>query len=536
MYITYCKKNNFVYASKTTSIRVDGKVVKKFETLGRVLDQERSIFMNRERGIFTYDVKTDTYGEPPADFVAPVPISRNKKKADNQNNFSRLVLRFGDVFFYFQFISSLKLFDVINKINFSNKDTLQALICYYVITSKPNYLAETWYELSYARILWPCANMSHDSIYETLSLIGKEENNHIFFDSYYEFIKTLVNNDEFQSYDISINNEKETTMISGILMDIEGIPYASKIEEPNINNSNFVICKDFKFLFAMQQSTGIPLNYRFSLDNVIVATTVKEFFFQLNKIGIDIKYSLLDAGYYNKSNADELIKYKIPFITRIANSHTIFKDTFDNCRSKLETPENCFLYKGRIFYIQTVEVKLGLNHDHLAYGYFCLDLTKQNGDRTKLTEEAIDQNFSSVEVHNKFQTKGLFMLVATNPIAKTSVIEFYFSKNQIEDLLKINSSPNNMLPVHIINNKEILKGHMIMSFIAAVINKILSLRLLNHKININQLFSTLEYQSAFINRDQLITSKPTEIMNEIYELFKIKCPVEIPYKTNDDLQ
>ena len=180
-----------------------------------------------------------------------------------------------------------------------------------------------------------------------------------------------------------------------------------------------------------------------------------------------------------------------------------------------------------------MEVKIGSNSDHLAYGYFCLDLTMQNEARYKLSEEAIDENMSGVEVHEKFKTKGLFMIVATRRIAKTKILNLYFSRNQIEEIFKIGKTDGNMLPLNV-SNENTLRGHLIITFIAAVIIKILNDRLLNQKISINKLFSTLEYQSANIYRDKLITSEPTKIMNEIYDIFKIKCPVEIPYKPTED--
>lgn len=45
-----------------------------------------------------------------------------------------------------------------------------------VISSEANSHAEDWYELSYARKLWPNANMASQRISEALCKIGLEEN------------------------------------------------------------------------------------------------------------------------------------------------------------------------------------------------------------------------------------------------------------------------------------------------------------------------------------------------------------------------
>ena len=62
MYIGYDIKNGVKYAKLCKSVRVNGKVTTQQKSLGRVLDIEKGIYQNRERGVFTYDPETDTYG------------------------------------------------------------------------------------------------------------------------------------------------------------------------------------------------------------------------------------------------------------------------------------------------------------------------------------------------------------------------------------------------------------------------------------------------------------------------------------------
>ena len=64
MFISYSQKKGFLYASITTSRRDGAVVTKEYVNLGRVLDKERGIYRNRQKGVFTYDINTDTYGPP----------------------------------------------------------------------------------------------------------------------------------------------------------------------------------------------------------------------------------------------------------------------------------------------------------------------------------------------------------------------------------------------------------------------------------------------------------------------------------------
>ena len=62
MFIAYQKQRGIEYARLMESVRVDGCVKKKSgPNLGRVLDKERGIYQSKERGIFTFDLKTNNH-------------------------------------------------------------------------------------------------------------------------------------------------------------------------------------------------------------------------------------------------------------------------------------------------------------------------------------------------------------------------------------------------------------------------------------------------------------------------------------------
>lgn len=72
MFIEYKMINNIEYAMLVSSVRIDGKVKKgKRINLGRVIDKQKSIYKNRERGLFTYNKETDQYGNVDPEFKEP---------------------------------------------------------------------------------------------------------------------------------------------------------------------------------------------------------------------------------------------------------------------------------------------------------------------------------------------------------------------------------------------------------------------------------------------------------------------------------
>ena len=61
MYIAYDVKNGVEYAKLYTSRRTGSRTFKEHSNLGRVLDKERGIYQNRERGVFAYSLEFNTY-------------------------------------------------------------------------------------------------------------------------------------------------------------------------------------------------------------------------------------------------------------------------------------------------------------------------------------------------------------------------------------------------------------------------------------------------------------------------------------------
>jgi hypothetical protein len=101
--------------------------------------------------VFTYDLETNTYGKPPASYIA-TPIRTGPEK---------LILDFGDVFLLKSFIEDLSgLAPAIREIGYGNPDTLISMICYYILCSHANSHANTWWSGSYARIAYPNANLT----------------------------------------------------------------------------------------------------------------------------------------------------------------------------------------------------------------------------------------------------------------------------------------------------------------------------------------------------------------------------------------
>lgn len=527
MYIAYCVKKGHEYATLTSSVR-EGEKIRKGEStnLGRVLDKDRGIFRSRERGVFSFDIKTGKYGPAPADFVEPAKCRKGEYIKDGRKKRSLLVLQFGDIFFYDQFVHKIGILEAVDAIGYSNKDTLHALLCYYVTSSEPNSHAEFWHSISYSKVLYPAATMSSQRISEALAEIGLEENRRLFYHKYIEFATGCEMNDSKDSFGMEGN---------GVLIDSAGLPNSAKMPVTAVSNHNGIISEEVRIIYVVHQRTGLPLFMRYVPGNVIDASTIKRTLLELKGLGVDVKFALLDAGYYTGKNADALYEAKVSFVTRVHENNKVFTEAVDTYRTGLETMENLVRHNGGLYYIKQIDVMLGSKSNRKAYGYLCLDITTQTHELRKVAAKAEDEDESPKDTYGRMQKAGLFMLVSSRAVAKDRILSLYYTRNQVEELFRIGKGDGKMLPLDV-HNEDTLRGHLMMTLISTTILKILQDRLSKTKISTSEVFSVLSHQGALVYPDSLVTSEPVKKMNDIYNLFKIKCPEEIPYTPTEDEQ
>ncbi len=230
MYINYNTVNGIEYGTVTRSVRNGAKVKKQEQVyLGRVIDKARGIFKNREKGVFIYDLKSNTFSPVPANFEMPK-LHRKTKYIKRKT----LVVSFGDVFLLDEYLKKSGFMKAVNAIAYKNPDTLFALLAYYILTPFANCHAKDWWELTYAKYLYPKAQMDSQRISEALADIGSEEAKRHFFREYFCFLKKCVDYTDHTPKGIK----------DGVLIDSSGLPNAIHFPLTAINNHNGVMSEE----------------------------------------------------------------------------------------------------------------------------------------------------------------------------------------------------------------------------------------------------------------------------------------------------
>lgn len=516
MYINYNTVGGIEYGTATTSVRTGNKVGKGDQIyLGRVIDKERHIFKSRERGLFVYDLGTNSFSPVPADYEEPQ--TRRKTKYPIRPT---LVVSFGDVFLLDEFIKKSGFASAVDAIGFRNPDTLYALLAYYILSPLANNHAQDWWELTYAGFLYPKAQMASQRISDALADIGSEDAKRSFFKEYYRF---LEKNEDYEAAD------NPDGIADGILIDSSGLPNAIHFPLTAVNNHNGVTSEEIRLIYVVQQRTGLPLFFRYVAGNVIDVTTLTRTIAELKANGINTKFAILDAGYYTGRNADVLLDAGVSFITRMKGNFKIYKEIVREHLSSLESKENLVRYNKRLVYVKCVPCMIGEKNDRPAYAYLCKDLAMKHELEKHLIERAEDQGMSDGAVFDAMQSQGIFMLISSRKISKEKLLPLYYTRDQVEKIFELCKQDGKILPLNV-GTETSFRGHLMMTFMAAVILKLMADRLKKTSLTTESMFMNLHEQHAIIYDDVFVTTEPVKKMNEAYKAFKVQCPATIPRK------
>ena len=491
MYIGYDVKNGIKYAKLCKSTRINGKVKTEQKSLGRVLDESKGIYQSRERGIFTYDLQTDSYGVPDS---AQIPAVRRSGR-------EKLILDFGDAWFLDSFIRKKKLDKVIDAIDYGNNDSVRAIIQYYVLCNMANCHAETWYEGNYAKVLYPKANLASQRISDMLASLGDEWTYREFFKAY---LSLLAKGKDGEN----------------ILIDSTGLPNSIHFPLTAISNHNGKISNEVRLIYVVQQKTNLPLYFRYIAGNIIDVSTLTKTMLELKAYKVDTKFAVLDAGYLTEQNLNELYEAKVSFLSRMKENTSLYKNVVSENLASLETEENLVSYNGRYAYIKRVKTDCW---EHSVYAYLGRDLTMQSLESSKLYDRAEEKKLSTADVHKARSTHGLFVLVSSRPIAIDQILPKYYMRSQIEQVFDICKNNTNMLPLRV-QSEDTFRGHLLIAFMASVIVRMLQNDLAKSSYTPESAFLALRNHKCKVFDDQILTMESAKKANDIYRIFKLKVP------------
>lgn len=498
MKLSYQKKGNYIYAKiPGESYRENGKVKKRNTIyLGRVIDMENNVFFNKERGVFTFDTVTGAYGEAN-------PTIQGNLENDHRRK-PNLILDFGDAYFTDSLISAMHYDEVIDGISYQNKDTLRAMVEYYILTNRANSHAKTWYDGSFASILYPDADIHSQRISKFLSDLGKEDVRRSYFKAHIEWLKTCVCDDP------------------AIIIDSTGLPNVIKMNMTQVSNHNGKVSNEARMITAIQRDSGYPIMFRAIPGNIVDVTTLSTTITTLAEYGVRTDLAMLDAGYVSKENMEVLFAANIEFVARLPEKNqSIYNQVLEGGQRDLKRPENLVEYNGRYVYVKQVECKVG---SYVAYAYLCFDVDASGDENHKAIKQSRKKKKSGNEMHQIFEESGIFVIVSTLPYQTEDILNVYYTRQLVEQYYDISKGLSRLTPLRVHNEQRML-GHLLLSQIAATINLYIQKEMHTSFNDSEEMFMGLRNQKCIVYANRIVTNEGQSGATQYYNKFKINYPV-----------
>jgi hypothetical protein len=424
-FIRYEQKNGVEYASVYRAKRIGSKKTNDIEWLGRVIDKEKGVYRSRERGTFTFTLENGVF-EPQATVS------------------EKFILDFGDSYFLNEMLERSGYKNLIKTAFGELADTVISLIFYRSLQRGASCYAQDWWEGSYARVLYTNAVLSSQRISETLKTIGDEVVQRFFFREYLHFIAPHCGN--------------------SILVDSTGLPNDISFPLTAINNHGGEISNEARLVLVLDKASGMPVYFRYVAGNIVDVTTLETTLSEVRAYGVDVRQAIVDAGYYSEKNIKALHESGISFVMRMIPNRRIYKDLVGEHAADIEDAKYLVRYRNRFLYIKRVEIDL---FGKTGYAYIAEDMDRKHDEVKKYIRGALENNDVSPEDMNaEMRGKGLFVLVASDPIDSKDILPLYYTRQEIEQVFDIGKNNADLLPLRV-HGIESFRGHLLLSFLTS---------------------------------------------------------------------
>ncbi|MCD8339502.1 MAG: hypothetical protein LUC43_04800 [Burkholderiales bacterium] len=528
MYIHYQTANGVEYAVLAKSLRKGKKVIRKSVNLGRVIDKNKKIFRNRERGYFVYDLATNTYSVPPKDFDAPKSLERRKSVPPS-------TLHFGSTFVLHSLCEKYGIADIVrHDLGVANPDSFLALLYYYILSKDANSYAELWYEGNYVRYLLPHAKLDSTEVNALLEEAGNEYIKDRFFKAYLDLFPELKQGE-------------------AVLIDTMGLPNASHFPLVCLRTKNGMTAMIAKVAYVTKVESKLPVFYQPNLDCISDKTVFRNLLEDISAYDMDIKEAVVDVDCSSLEKLKEYFDIGSDILLRLSPNLKLYKEAVLEASPELELDTNCVVRPKKILYIAEVERMIKARKVYLYVG---LDLNERVVQSIYLVTPK-NGKLDAFEVSHKLKESGKFVILSTRRLQKNDVVAFYLKRFETEQLFEVEKNYVKALP-QTIQSEEAFKGHLLLSFIGTVVKALIDQQLKKSAIhndtqvikeecvekcseeapelNRIDMFKHLDNQGCICYGRKLIPDVPNKPINEIYKSLYIDSPKQIQIGKNGQLK
>ena len=423
------------------TVRKEGQIY-----LGKVIDKERLIFFTREKGFYIFDPATrDCRGLTAEDMPISPPLDKRERPPNP-------IVTFGGSYFLGALLRGIEYDKVLNVLNVPNNDTMGALLHYYCLTDSADVHAPMWFRQSYARLMFPHANLYSQRISDLYARIGLPINRRAFFKEHIAYLKTILN-DEFC-----------------IIVDSTGCQNAIKFWKTRVSKHENDVNIEFRIVLVVHRETGLPVYYEIIPGNVVDISTIDRIRILMEAYGITVTMASGDAGYAAPAAMERLILMGTDILMRLNPTYEMYKTVLEEHEDEIDPSRKDHLVRYRNRLVQIVKTKAviatepGTGKEVNGYIYLCRDMQAYHSKSKHLISTDAAKKMTAEEIYAECQKYGVFAIVTTIDMAAEDVLPQYYMRQAIEQFFDFAKNLGKMMPVRN-HREETIEGHMMMSFI-----------------------------------------------------------------------
>ena len=416
--------------------------------LGKVIDKSRLIFYKKEQGFYQFDPKTQTMSSVP-DEQLPDALPQLDKRLRNRN----VIVSFGGSYFLQELITHIEYTKVLDSIVTKTPDTMYGLLHYYALSPDSDCNAFRWYQNSYARFLFPQANLSSQRISDFYATFGNDSNRRAFFEHHIPYVSS-VTDDEY-----------------AILIDSTGCQNACNVPFTKVSKHNNEINVEFRLVVVIQRSTGLPVYYEIIPGNVIDSSTIDRIIKLMKVYDYKVTHVSGDAGYSCPANIEKVIICGSDLIMRLNPAYNQYKTIAAEHSAEMSStafnPKTDVHYRNRVVRVLKIPCVIGTDMDNkevTGYVYLCRDLQAYHSKSDHYMKYHGKDAASAEAIIEACEKFGEFAIISTQDMEIRDVIPTYYMRQGVEQFFDYAKNMGKMMPVRN-HNEATISGHMLMSFI-----------------------------------------------------------------------
>jgi hypothetical protein len=384
------------------------------------------------------------------------------------------------------------------------------LLFYYIEVAASNDCATAWLEGSFSQILFPRANLHSQRIRDLLAKLGNDSVASNFFEQYLDTLSPQ-------------------TKEAAIVFESPGLPYSTHLSINDIGNNDEYIKDGYRLIYAIDRNSGLPLYYRYFMDDFLNIKALDLAVQDLKEYGISLSKIILCSDYCSAKHIHNLFELNINFLMNVTMTNKFYADTLNNCGDDILS-DSCRYFYGD--YIIGIKRSCATLFGHRGYMYICADCTDCIQQIKLFTEKAKADKNPRDGLRIFADKLNVFAFASSAEIEPAELLPLYYAREAVDQEFGLRKFHWETLPFSGPDG-DTLRGHILLSFMALILTCQLNQRFKQHKsLTARNALGAMYNLKCKVFDGYLLVPEPTKKMREICRLAGVKLPksLKLPFR------